>query len=269
MMAYPFYYLIIYSISDPSKVTPGVMFLPRGINFNAYIDVFNEPKIPRALLISIIRVCTGPLIMLTVTSMAAFTMSKRNLMWHKFISRYIIFTMYISAGLIPYYQLIYSLGLPRTFFVYIIPGMMDVFCFILIRTFIENIPPAMEESAMIDGSGYFNTYLRIIIPMCKPIIATVALFSIVGHWNAYVDTLFYNAADSRLHSLSYVLMQYLMSNSVAFETIQREGVDRVVQPNLQMIRMAITTITMLPIMMAYPALQKYFVKGIMIGAIKG
>jgi len=269
MMAYPFYYLIIYSISDPAKITPGFMLLPRGVNLTAYTDILAERKVPRAFMMSVVRSLAGPMLLLAVTSMAAYTMSKRVLFGHKIISRYIVFTMYISAGLIPVYQLIYSLRLAHTFWVYVIPGMMDVFSFILIRTYIENIPASLEESAMIDGAGYFTSFTRIVLPMCQPIIATVALFSIVGQWNAYTDTMFYNASDTGLHTLSYVLMQYMKTSSVSLETQQRNAAIRAVQPNIQMIKMAITTVTMLPIMIAYPALQKYFVKGIMIGAIKG
>ena len=269
MMAYPFYYLIIYSLSNPALVTPGFMLLPRGTNLVAYSDLLTEKKIPQAFLVSIFRSLTGPAIMLAVTSMAAYVMSKRILFGYKIISRYIVFTMYISAGLIPYYQLIYNLGLAKSLLVYVVPGMMDVFSFILIRTYIENTPASLEESAMIDGAGYFQSFIRIVFPMCQPIIATVALFSIVFHWNAYTDTMFYNASDASLHTLSYVLMQFMKANTVSLETAQRNAALRAVQPNMRMIQMAITVVTMLPIMLAYPALQKYFVKGIMIGAIKG
>lgn len=269
LMAYPFYYLIIYSISDPAKISPGFMLLPKGVNLVAYADIISEQKIPHAFLITLLRSLAGPLILLGVTSMAAYAMSKRDLLGHKWLSRYIVFTMYVSAGLIPTYQLIYGIGLAHSFWVYILPGVMDVFSFILIRTYMENIPPALEESAMIDGAGYFPTFARIIFPMCQPIIATVALFAIVSQWNAYTDTMFYNATDAELHTLSYVLMQYMKSSSVSLETAQRNAAVRAVKPNTQMIKMAITTITMLPIICVYPALQKYFVKGIMIGAIKG
>lgn len=268
VMAYPFYYLVIYSISDPAKIRPGFMLLPRGVNFAAYHDILVEAKVPNALLVSVIRSIVGPTFMLTVTSMASYAMSKRELIGHKFLSRYIVFTMYISAGLIPTYQMIYMLNLAHTFWVYVLPGIMDVFSFILIRTYIEGVPEALEESAMIDGSGYFNTFIKIIVPVSKPIIATVVLFSIVSHWNAYTDTMFYNGSDTNLHTISYVLMQYMKSNQVSLETAKRSaGIG--VRPDLQMIKTAITTITILPIMCVYPILQKYFVQGIMIGAIKG
>jgi len=268
-IAYPFYYLIIYSLSDPTKIKPGFMLLPRGFNIVAYADIYADRKVPNAFMISVLRSIAGTVCMLVVTSMAAYTMSKRILLGHKYISRYIVFTMYISAGMIPYYQLIYSLKLAHTFWVYVLPGLMSVFSFILIRTYIESIPASLEESAMIDGAGYFKSFTNIVLPMCQPIIATVALFSIVSQWNAYTDTLFYNAADNKLHTLSYVLMQYMKANTVQLETAQRNAAMREVKPNSQMIKMAITTITMLPIMLVYPALQKYFVKGIMVGAIKG
>lgn len=267
-MAYPFYYLIIYSITDPAKVTPGFMLFPRGITLAAYRDIIAEDKVPHALLVSVSRSILGPMMMLTVTSMAAYVMSKRELIAHKLISRYIVFTMYMSAGLIPSYQLIYALKLAHTFWVYVVPGVMDVFSFILIRTYIEGIPPALEESAIIDGAGYFQSFVRIVFPICQPIVATVVLMAIIGHWNAYTDTMFFNSADSNLHTISYVLMQYMKSSAVSLETAKRNAV-AVVRPNLQMIKMAITTITILPIMCVYPLLQKYFVKGIMIGAIKG
>ena len=268
VMAYPFYYLIIYSISNPARITPGFMLYPHGISFAAYGDIIAEQKVPHALLISLLRSTIGPSLMVAVTSMAAYVMSKRNLIAHKFLSRYIVFTMYVSAGLIPSYQLMYTLKLAHTFWIYVVPGVMDVFGFILIRTYIEGISPALEESAIIDGASYFQSYIKIIFPICKPIIATVVLIAIIGHWNAYTDTMFYNASDSQLHTISYVLMQYMKSSSVSLETAQRNAAAGI-RPNLQMIKMAITTITVLPIMCVYPLLQKYFVKGIMIGAIKG
>ena len=268
-IAYPFYYIIIYSLSDPSKITPGFMLFPRGLSFVAYSDIIADRKVPNAFMVSVLRSLSGTACMLFVTSMAAYVMSKRVLIGHRYISRYIILTMYISAGMIPNYQLIYNLGLAHTFWVYILPGLMSVFSLVLIRTYIESIPASLEESAMIDGASYFRSFAYIVLPMCQPIIATVALFSIVGQWNAYTDTMFYNAADTKLHTLSYVLMQYLKVNSASIETAQRNMKLRTIKPNAQMIKMAITTITMLPIMLVYPALQKYFVKGIMIGAIKG
>jgi putative aldouronate transport system permease protein len=267
-MAYPFYYLVIYSISDPAKITPGFMLLPRGVNLAAYRDIIAEQKVPHALLVSVLRSTVGPALMLVVTSMAAYVMAKRELIGHKLLSKYIIFTMYVSAGLIPVYQMIYALNLAHTFWVYVLPGVMDVFSFVLMRTYIENISPALEESAMIDGSGYFQSFVRIVFPICQPIIATVMLFGIITQWNAYTDTMFYNASSSELHTISYVLMQYMKSSAVSLETAKRNaGVG--VRANLQMIKTAITTITILPIMCIYPMLQRYFVKGIMIGAIKG
>ena len=267
-MAYPFYHLICYSISDPSKVRTGFMLLPKGLNLDAYISLFKKGGLLMAAGVSVARSICGPILMLAVSSMAAYVLARRNLIGHKFISRLFVFTMYISAGMIPVYRNIYDLHLAHSFWVYVLPGAMDIFSMVLIRTYIEGIPDGLEEAAHVDGSGYFRTYAQIIMPICKPILATVALFSIVAQWNAYTDTMFYNASDPNLHPLSYILMQYMKSSQLSMEAI-RVGAGREQRANAQMVKMAITVITIAPIMCVYPLLQKYFVKGIMIGAIKG
>ena len=266
-MAYPFYYLIIYSISDPAFARPGFMLVPRGFSFEAYRNIFAVQKLLPSIGVSVARAIAGPASMMAVSSMAAYVLAKRELIGRRFFSRLFVFTMYISAGMIPVYRRIYSLGLAHSFWVYIIPTLVDVFSVILIRTYIENIPDGLEEAAYIDGAGYFQTYLRVVMPICKPILATVALFSIVNHWNAYTDTMFYNAPDKELHTLSYILMQYMKSAAVSMETAKTGGANK--RLNIQMIKMAITVVATFPIMCVYPSLSKYFVKGIMVGAIKG
>ena len=266
-MAYPFYYLIVYSISDPSRIRPGFMLFPQGFSFDAYISIFTVQKLLPSIGVSVARAAVGPLSMMVVSSMAAYALAKKELFGRKVFSRLFVFTMYISAGMIPVYRLIYSIGLAHSFLVYIVPTLVDVFSIILIRTYIENIPDGLEEAAYIDGAGYFQTYLFVVIPICKPILATVALFSIVNHWNAYTDTMFYNAADKQLHTLSYILMQYMKSAAVSLETARSGGGRQ--RANIQMIKMAITVVATFPILCVYPMLQKYFVQGIMVGAIKG
>jgi ABC-type glycerol-3-phosphate transport system permease component len=179
--------------------------------------------------------------------------------------------MYINPGLIPGYLLISKLHLNHSFWVYVIPGLVSVFNLILIKTYMENIPPALEESAMIDGAGFFTSYIRIVLPVSKPVLAAVALFSIVGNWNSYIDTMLYNAENSNLHTLSYVLMQYIQNTQNTWEQLRNltsQGMSAQVI-NTTSVKMAVTVVCIIPIACVYPVIQKYFVKGIMIGAIKG
>lgn len=270
VMAYPFYYIVCYSLSDPAAITPGFLWGIKGTpSLQSYMDVFAFGKIPHAFLISILRCIVSPLVMLAVTLPAAYALTKPQMYFQKFFLLFITMTMYIDAGMIPNYMRITSLNLNHTFWVYVLPGAVSAFNLILVKTYMESIPPELEESANVDGSGYFRTFISIILPICKPIIATVTLFCIVNQWNVYMDTMLYNAEDTQWHTISYVLMQFVQNTVNLFEQTKTQTGELERQVNTTSIKMAITTISVLPIACVYPFLQKYFVKGIMIGAIKG
>jgi len=181
--------------------------------------------------------------------------------------------MYFSAGMIPWFITMKNLGLTNNFLGYIIPGIIAPFSLILFKTYVESIPASLEESADLDGAGYLTKYFRIIIPLTKPILATIIVFSAVGHWNSFIDTVFL-MTDSSLYTLQYVLFQYLNeANSLAdtLKSMAEQGVSvdvsRLLTPTA--VKMTVSMVVVIPILCVYPFFQKYFVGGIMIGAVKG
>lgn len=194
-------------------------------------------------------------------------------MWfRKILYRLTIATMYFSAGLIPVYLNIKMLGLMNSFWVYIIPGLVSVYNMILIKTFIESLPASLEESAQIDGAGYLTCFSRVVLPLSTPILATVVLFLVVGNWNAFMDTKLY-ISNYRLFTLQYILYEYYNSASSVAATITAQTdmslVDNATRVSETSLKFTITMITIVPVMCVYPFIQRYYVKGIMLGAVKG
>jgi multiple sugar transport system permease protein/putative aldouronate transport system permease protein len=198
-------------------------------------------------------------------------------MWHKkFWYRFVVLTMYFNAGLIPQFMTFRMLGLTNNFLVYVLPAIVGPFNVILVKTYIESLPPSLEEAAEIDGAGVMTVFSKIVFPLIKPIIATIAIFSAVGQWNSFSDTLIY-ITDSHLYTLQYILYTYInQANSLASMVKQVSGnntaesiTNAVTAITPTSIKMTVTMIVVLPILFVYPFFQKYFTKGIMIGAIKG
>ena len=266
IMAYPFWYVLCYSVSDPTQLKGGMIFYPKGLVFNAFRVCLSNPDIVSGAFISVSRTVIGAGAMIFITSMAAYALSKNELFGIKYLRILFIFTMYFSGGIIPTYMVVKALGLTGTFAVYVIPGLASVFNMILIRTYIESLPKSLEESALISGANEIIIFFRIIFPLCKPVIAAVALFASVGQWNAYIDTQLYNYKNSELYSLQYILFNYLAAYTPNREQAKQQVQMAAVPP--QSIKMAITVITIVPIAFAYPFLQKYFVSGILIGSVK-
>lgn len=269
---YPFYYVVINSISNNIKAQVGVVTLfPVDVHFKNYEYVFTMAEIWRAALVSLARSVIGTVLSVFCTTYAGYLFTKREIPGYKFWYRYVIVTMYFGAGLIPYFMTIRMLGLFNTFWVYIIPGLISTYNMILVKTYIESISPSLEESAMMDGAGYMRRFISIVFPLCKPIVATIALFSMVGQWNSFMDTVLY-ITDYKLHTLQYVLYQ-MVNNvaSIASKLNELGGVDvaEAMKANTLTIRYATTVVVILPIMCVYPFIQKYYVKGVMLGAVKG
>lgn len=267
VMTYPFYYVLIYSLSDPAKLNGGLLLFPGGINFSSYQEALSNPDILNGLFISVARTVIGPLGMLLITSIAGFVMTKDELIGIHFFRKFFIFTMYFSSGLIPVYILIKSLHLTGTFAVYIIPGLVNAFNLVLIKTYIENLPKGLEDAALIDGANDITVFFKVIFPICLPVIAAISLFACVGQWNSFIDTQLYNAMDKTLYPIQYVLYNYLAAQTPSLEQAKQTIGARRFTP--QTLKMAITVITVVPILMVYPFMQKYFASGLMIGAIKG
>lgn len=272
---YPFYYIIINSVSEGTMVDLGrVVWKPIGFTMYNYKKMLALGSIYTATIISVARTVIGTILSVLVTAYAAYFFTKQNMWLHKFWYRFCIVTMYFSAGLIPGYLNIRSLGLVDTFSVYIVPGAISVYNMVLVKTYIESIPPALEESAQLDGAGSMRRLISIIIPLSIPILATITLFTAVGQWNSFTDTLFY-INDTKLYTLQYILQMYFRQADALSKQIANGAVESSMVENLTgsisttSIRLTITVIVTFPIMCVYPFVQKYFLKGIMVGAVKG
>lgn len=266
---YPFYYVFIYSISDSSLAQKGISLLPKGITLTNYVKVMNLEGIMQSFGVSLSRTVIGTVITVVACSFFAYLVTK-ELYGRKLIYRFVIITMYFNSGLIPYYLTLKTYHLTNTFWVYIIPGAISAYYVVLLKTFIESLPMSLEESAKLDGAGYIVIFFKIIFPLSKPILATITVFSAVAQWNNWFDNYIYVQDDS-LKTLQLVLYEYLNQASqisqMSTSSLQHglEGASITAQS----VRMAITMVATLPILFVYPFMQKYFVKGIMLGAVKG
>lgn len=270
---YPFYYIAINTVSSNDAVARGeVLFGIAGFHMTNYAEVFQLKGLPNAALISLARTVLGTALTVLCTSFLAYAMTRKEY-WHRvFWYRFCIATMYFSAGLIPAYLLIKRLGLFNNFLVYIIPGIVAPYYMVLIKTYIESIPPSLEESAMLDGAGYFTRFFRIILPLSKPVIASVIVFCSVGQWNSFMDTVLY-MTGGRWQTMQSMLYNYLNETSMLASMIQRsQSVSSIVLATRLTpvsVRYTVTFITVLPILVVYPFFQRYFASGIMLGAVKG
>ncbi|WP_113930593.1 carbohydrate ABC transporter permease [Bacillus sp. P14.5] len=264
LMFFPFVYIFSYSLSDPNTLPNGLIFFPSGFNIDSYVVALSSPAVLNGILISILRTLIGPAVMIFFTSMAAYVLTRDDLFAVKFFRRFFVFTLYISSGLIPVYLLVQSLNLTGSFWIYIVPAAVGVFNLVLIKTYIESLPKSLEDAALVDGANEFVLFWKVIFPVIKPVVAAVMLFSAVGQWNAFIDTQIYNAMNPELFPLQYVLYETLNST-----TAMENSSDLVQTVTPKGLKMAITMITVLPILIIYPFLQKHFAKGLMIGSIKG
>ena len=273
---YPFYYLIINSISANDVSARGdVMFYPIGIHFQNYVDVMKIQGLGRAALISVGRTVLGTLCTIIGSSFLGFMFTQEKLWRRKFWYRFTVATMYFSAGLIPWYITMMNLHLTNNFLAYILPAIVQPFNIILIKTYIENTPASLQEAAEIDGAGVLRIYAQVIVPISMPVLATVAIFAAVGQWNAFQDTLML-MTDQDLYTLQYTLYQYINQASSLARMIESSGgsiSDSVIAAATQQtptsVRMTVSVVVVLPILLVYPIFQRFFVKGIMIGSVKG
>lgn len=272
---YPFYYLIINSISNNAMSAAGqINWWPQGIHWDNYGKVFQLDGLGQSALVSLGRTVIGTVLTVLASAYLGFMFTQEK-MWHRqFWYRFVIITMYFNAGLIPAFICMRNLHLTNTFWVYVLPAVVQPFNIILVKTYIESIPKSLQEAAEVDGAGELTIFGKIILPMCQPILATVAIFSAVGQWNSFQDTLIY-ITDSRLYSLQYVLYRYLnQASSLANQVKASAGstlnvASLATQQTPTSIRMTIAVIVVLPILFVYPFFQRYFVKGMFLGAVKG
>jgi putative aldouronate transport system permease protein len=272
-MFYPFWNTIAISFNEATDtVRGGVALLPRRFTLQNYKAVFASGTIYNAFFISVARTVINTITSVFFTSMLAFALSRREYIFRKPLTFIIVLSMYINAGLIPTYFLMRNLGLINTFLVYIVPGVVSAFNFVVIRTYMRSLPESIIESARIDGCGDFWIFIRIILPLCLPVLATVSLFVAVGAWNSWFDTLIYNSGRSYLHTLQYKLMEFLQSSQTQARGAADVGAMAMSQSSSMVtpvsIRAAITVVAALPILIVYPFMQRYFVVGLNVGGVK-
>lgn len=268
---YPFLYVLAVSLNDPfDTIKGGITLFPRMFTLINYKEIFNYPLIGQATLISVLRTVIGTITSVLSTAMVAYVLSRKDFFARKIITALFLITMYVGGGLVPEYLLIRGLGLMNNFLVYILPGLINSFNIILIRAYIDGLPMELQESAMIDGANDLIIFFRVIFPLCLPVLATIALFVAVGHWNSWFDTYLYCGGNKNLTTLQYEL-QKILANAAASSTIDYySNLDptRTMRVTPQSMRMAMTIITTLPIVFVYPFLQKYFIKGMTLGAVR-
>lgn len=267
---FPFYYLFIQTISGRELVTKGaITFIPRAIQFKNYTDILNNEPILTAFGVSIARTLIGTTLSVFASGLIGYLVTQER-MWHrKFWYRFMIITMYFNAGMIPWVMNMRLLGLTGNFLAYILPGIVAPYNIILVKTYIESIPDELEESAFIDGAGYMTVFRKIIWPLCKPILATIAIFGAVGHWNSFTDSLMLMTDSPKLYTLQHLLYNFLRSaEALKSQMNTQTGVDTA-QLTTSVVQYTVSMITIIPILVVYPFLQRYFEKGIMLGAVKG
>lgn len=270
---FPFYYIFINTISDNSLVAKGkVLFLPLNVQLSNYSQVFHIDGLWQAAGISLGRTLLGTALTLLGSSFLGYALGRRE-MWKRALwYRFVVITMYFNAGIIPWFVTMKMLGMVDNFLAYILPGMVAPFYLILFKTYFEQIPASLEESAQVDGAGYIVRFANIILPLSLPILATIAIFSSVGQWNSFIDTLFL-ARTSKLFTLQFLLYQYLNEVNALAATLRSSPTAANLDPSRLLtpssIRMTISMIVVLPILFVYPFFQKFYVQGIMIGAVKG
>ncbi len=267
---FPFYYLFINTISDNSLVAGGqINFLPQGIHFRNYERILGQEELKNALIVTLARTLLGTALMVLTSAWAGYLVTKQK-MWHRSLwYRALVVTMYFNAGLIPWYTNMLMLGLTGNFLAYIIPGMVAPYNIILVKTYIESIPSSLEESAIIDGASTGKVFLRIILPLSVPILATISIFGAVGNWNSFQDSLLLMTSAPHLYTLQHRLYIYLnQTTSINTEQISEQMAQNLLNNGVTT-KYTIAMITIIPILLVYPIMQRYFVKGIMLGAVKG
>lgn len=269
LCVYPLYFIFINSISGADAVVRGVYILPEDFSLEFYKSLLQMPNIPNSIVVSVARTVLGTALTVICSSFLGYMVTQSELPMCKWVYRFVVATMYFNAGLIPWYILMVNLGLKNNFLLYILPSAVGAYYVVLSKTYIESIPASVEESAKIDGAGVLTIYARLILPMSMPIIACLIVFCAVNQWNAWSDN-FYLVSDPKLSTLQYQLYMNLANESSnVTNTTSSSSLLRSKATTELGLRYALSMLTVLPIILVYPFMQKYFVKGIMLGAVKG
>ncbi|AEE97264.1 carbohydrate ABC transporter permease [Mahella australiensis] len=275
---YPFLNVIAIAFNDATDAVRGGIYIwPREFSLRNFEVIFTENKnITQALKISALRAVIGSSTSVLSCLMVAYTLSRKDFIFRPLLTKFLVFTMYFNGGLIPTYLLIKSLGLVNNFWVYILPRLISAYNIMIMRSYIEGIPYSLVEAAKIDGASEYRILFTIIMPLSIPVLATITLFTAVGQWNSWFDTMLYASSKPELSTLQFELQKLLQaartmsSNAMDIAlatTTSTESARQTVTPNS--IRAAMTVIAVVPILFVYPFLQRYFVQGLTLGGVKG
>lgn len=268
---FPFWQIFILSINDAGdSLKGGLLLWPRELNFSSYKAVFQNEEILSSLGVTVTRTVIGVPLTVFCVAMLAYVLSKTELVNRRAINFFFVFTMYFSGGLIPTYMVIKALGLIDNFFVFIFPGLVNIYWMILVRTYIEGLPKELFEAAASEGAGEFTIFMRVVLPLSMPVLATILLFSAISHWNAWYDSYIYTYKP-QLKTLQAVLVKILnqyQTGAMVSQAQQMANEAKKMPVSSESIRMTVTMVATIPIILVYPFLQKYFIKGMLIGAVK-
>jgi putative aldouronate transport system permease protein len=266
---YPVWYTVVISFNDSGDaLRGGIYWWPRKFSLESYKTVFQDTTIIRAFAVTVLRTLIGTVTSVFFTAMVGYALSKKHIMGNKFYTILGTITMFFGGGLIPYFITLKNLGLYNNFLVYIIPSLFNFYNMIIFRSFFNELPAGLEESARLDGANDLMIFIRIVIPLSAPVIATIALFNGVGHWNDYFTGVMY-INDAELQPIQTYLFRIIASASASKTVVAMPAGVTAQQVSSQSVRLATMVVTTFPIMCVYPFLQKYFVKGMLIGSIKG
>lgn len=269
VMIYPIYYILVNSLSDGKAVMRGeVFFWPSSPNIESYKAILGDNSVLRAYLNTIVYTVAGTLVNLVMTAMCAYPLSRKDFSGRKPFSRFVIFTMCFSGGMIPLYMVIQRLGLLNSIFAIILPPAINSWYMIMMRVFFESIPSSLHESATMDGANDITIFVRIILPLSIPVIASLTVFYAVWHWNSFFPSILY--LDRRaLYPIQVIMRSMVIDGQLQGTYMADVTAESAVSVVDTTIKYAVIMITTIPILTVYPFVQKYFVKGMMVGAVKG
>ncbi|MDQ8738142.1 carbohydrate ABC transporter permease [Paenibacillus sp. LHD-38] len=266
---YPFYYVLIISLNEGvDAARGGIYFWPREFTWDNYATFVNDEKWRVSFLVSSARTIVGTLIGVLFTSLVAYGLAYKQLIFKKIYFPIIIVAMYFSGGLIPYYVVLRELNLLNSFAVYVVPSMLNLFFLLIAISFFKEIPDELQESARIDGANDLTIFYKIILPVSRPLLATMALFLGVGQWNSWVDSAYFVQSDN-LRTLTYRMMEIINQSTMPIDSVGSNYASSMNTVTTFSIQITAMVVAILPIVCVYPFLQKHFVKGVMIGAVKG
>jgi putative aldouronate transport system permease protein len=268
---YPFYLAVVLSFNEGLDAqSGGIYFWPRKPSLENYSQLFSDTEWITAIFVSIARTVTGTAVTVLFTVLVAYGLSRRDLIGRKVYFNIIIFAMYFSGGIIPYYAILKQLHLLNNFLVYIVPGMLNIFYMLVSISFIQALPSELEDAARVDGAGDLRTLLHVVLPLSMPLLATIAIFTSVGHWNSWYDSAFFVTSKDKsyLHTLAYKLIEVVRRANIVTANAGADTATKIKATALSK-QLAAMVVAVFPILAVYPFFQKYIVSGITLGAVKG